>query len=51
MPPRDTEIARRDAQKKRGTLGPDANLGEAAVTRVRELLDRRGARGGSGSAP
>jgi hypothetical protein len=51
MPPRDTETARRDAQKKRGTLGPDANLGEAAVTRVRELLDRRGARGGSGSAP
>jgi xeroderma pigmentosum group C-complementing protein len=51
MPPRDTETARRDAQKKRGTLGPDANLGEAAVTRVRELLDRRGARRGSGSAP
>ena len=50
MPPRDTAPARRDAEKKRGVLGPDANLGEAAVTRVRELLHRRGARGGSGSA-
>ena len=56
MPPRGAASARRDAEKKRGTLGDDANLGQAAVTRVRELLDRRGAgsrgaRGGSGSAP
>jgi hypothetical protein len=55
MPPRGAASARRDAEKKRGTLGDDANLGQAAVTRVRELLDRRGAgsrgaRGGSGSA-
>ena len=56
MPPRGAASARRDAEKKRGTLGDDANLGQTAVTRVRELLDRRGAgsrgaRGGSGSAP
>ena len=49
MPPRDAASASREAEKKRGLLGTDANLGEAAVTRVRELLHRRGARDGSGS--